>query len=61
VYLFANIFGLYVGPIPNAYPQIGDVTFIAGFVISAVLYYVTSMGLRKPATSPSAMTGTQAR
>jgi NCS1 family nucleobase:cation symporter-1 len=45
--LFANVFGLYVGPIPNSYPQIGDVTFIVGFVISAVLYYVLDLGLRK--------------
>jgi nucleobase:cation symporter-1, NCS1 family len=45
--LFANIFGLYVGPIANAYPQIGDVTFIVGFVISAVLYYAFNLGLRK--------------
>jgi len=45
--LFANIFGLYVGPIPNSYPQIGDITFIVGFVITAALYYVLDLGLRK--------------
>jgi NCS1 nucleoside transporter family len=53
--LFANIFGLYVGPIANSYPQIGDITFIVGFVISAVLYYVFDLGLRKqPAGSRAA-------
>jgi NCS1 nucleoside transporter family len=55
VWLFANIFGLYVGPIANSYPQIGDITFIVGFVISAVLYYVFDLGLRKqPAVPPAA-------
>ena len=48
--LFANVFGLYVGPIPNSYPQIGDITFIVGFVISAALYYVLDLGLRKETT-----------
>jgi NCS1 family nucleobase:cation symporter-1 len=53
--LFANVFGLYVAPIPTSYPQIGDVTFIVGFVITAVLYYVLDLGLRKqPAVTPGA-------
>lgn len=60
IYLFANVFGLYVGPIPNAYPQIGDVTFIAGFVISAVLYYVFNLGLRNETSADRTALGTRA-
>jgi NCS1 family nucleobase:cation symporter-1 len=60
VYLFANIFGLYVGPIPNSYPQIGDVTFIVGFAISAVLYYVLNLGLRKETSTAKASAGARA-
>jgi NCS1 nucleoside transporter family len=52
--LFANIFGLYVGPIANSYPQIGDITFIVGFVVTAVLYYVLDLGLRKQTSVTSA-------
>jgi nucleobase:cation symporter-1, NCS1 family len=47
VYLFANVFGLYIGPIPTNNPDVGDITFIVGFVITAVLYYVFNLGLRK--------------
>jgi NCS1 nucleoside transporter family len=53
--LFANVFGLYVAPIPNSYPQIGDITFIVGFVVTGVLYYVLDLGLRKqPAATTAA-------
>jgi purine-cytosine permease-like protein len=47
VYLFANVFGLYIGPIPTNNPDVGDITFIVGFLITAVLYYVFNLGLRK--------------
>jgi nucleobase:cation symporter-1, NCS1 family len=47
VYLFANVFGVYVGPIPTNNPDFGDITFIVGFVITAGLYYVFNLGLRK--------------
>jgi nucleobase:cation symporter-1, NCS1 family len=47
VYLFANVFGVYVGPIPTNNPDFGDITFIVGFLITAVLYYVFNLGLRK--------------
>jgi NCS1 family nucleobase:cation symporter-1 len=43
VYLFANVFGVYIGPIPTNNADVGDITFIVGFVITAVLYYVFSM------------------
>ncbi|HKW08025.1 MAG TPA: cytosine permease [Candidatus Dormibacteraeota bacterium] len=41
--LFGNVYGVYVGPIPNNNPGIGDVTFFVGFVMTAVLYYVFQM------------------
>ena len=47
IYLFANVFGLYIGPIPTSNGNFGDITFIVGFVIAAVLYYVFNLGLRK--------------
>jgi len=57
IYLFANVFGLYVGPIPTSNPAVGDVTFIVGFVISAVLYYVFNLGLRKQTAETRATLG----
>jgi nucleobase:cation symporter-1, NCS1 family len=59
VWLFANIFGFYVGPIANAHPQIGDVTFIVGFVITAALYYAFNLGLRKQTTGSKAVQGSR--
>jgi len=44
--LFANDFPLYVGKVPTAYPQLGDITFIVGFVISAGLYLLFNLGRR---------------
>jgi purine-cytosine permease-like protein len=58
--LFANIVGVYVGPIANSYPQIGDVTFIVGFVISAVLYYVFNLGLRSQTNGTKTAAGSRA-
>ena len=60
VYLFANVFGLYVGPVPTNNPQFGDITFIVGFVITAVLYYVFNLGLRKKTAEARASLGTRA-
>ena len=60
VWLFANIFGLYVGPIANSYPQIGDVTFIVGFVLTAALYYVFNFNLRKQTAEKRASMGSRA-
>src|SRR5438105_11734546 len=37
--LFSNN-ALYLGPIPKANAQVGDITFIVGFALSGVLYYV---------------------
>ena len=59
VYLFANDFGVYVGPIPTNNPQIGDITFIVGFIITGVLYYVFNLSLRKQTTEKRAALGSR--
>jgi NCS1 nucleoside transporter family len=40
VSLFANVYGLYIAPIPSHHPAFGDITFFVGFVLAAVLYAV---------------------
>jgi len=50
VWLFAST-AIYVGYVAFNYPQYGDLTFIVGFVISAVLYYVFSMLTRNQSAS----------
>ena len=52
VYLFGNVYGVWVGPIPNGNPQIGDITFVVGFILTAILYYVFCL------ISPSRVTTT---
>src|SRR6185436_16602477 len=56
VYLFANVFGVYIGPIPTNNPDVGDITFIVGFVLTAVLYYVFSTVSGKEMVSRTAAT-----
>jgi len=53
--LFGNVYGVYVGPIPNGNGGIGDITFIVGFVVTGVLYYVFDMVTRKAPTPSTAM------
>ncbi len=51
--LFSNN-AIYTGPIPKANASVGDITFIVGFVVTAVLYYAFSVATRKqPTTSPA--------
>jgi len=57
--LFANVYSIYTGPIPNGNPGIGDFTFIVGFVLTGVLYYAFNMVGRR-ATSPAGMAGSRA-
>ncbi len=53
VYLFGNVYGVWVGPIPTNNPGIGDITFFVGFVLTAVLYYVFQTLTRsQSATAP---------
>ena len=47
VYLFSNN-ELYLGPIPKANAAAGDLTFVVGFVLTAVLYWVFNLGGIKP-------------
>jgi NCS1 family nucleobase:cation symporter-1 len=60
VWLFANVGGLYIGTIANSSPNVGDITFIVGFVISAALYYVFNLGLRKQTAETRASLGSRA-
>src|SRR5438477_153392 len=57
--LFANVYSIYTGPIPNGNPGIGDFTFIVGFVLAGLLYYAFNM-LGRRATSPAGMAGSRA-
>ena len=41
--LFSNN-AIYTGPIPKAVPQVGDITFIVGFILSAAVYYALNRG-----------------
>jgi hypothetical protein len=50
VYFFANVYSVYTGPVPNGNPQIGDITFIVGFVLTGVLYYAFQMATRRQAS-----------
>src|SRR6266853_907438 len=53
VYLFGNVYGVWVGPIPTGNPGIGDITFFVGFALTAVLYYVFQMvGRTSTAATP---------
>jgi NCS1 nucleoside transporter family len=57
IWLFSNN-AIYTGPIPKNNPQVGDITFLVGFVVTAVLYYAFAMATGK--RSSSAPVGTRA-
>jgi len=59
VYLFANSTA-YTGPIAKNNPQLGDITFIVGFVITAVLYFAFNFGLRRQTSDTRSPVGTRA-
>jgi NCS1 family nucleobase:cation symporter-1 len=50
---------IYNGPFANTYPQLGDLTFIVGFVLTGVLYYVFNLGLRGRSAAPAAPIGSR--
>src|SRR5438105_9112345 len=52
VYLFGNVYGVWVGPIPTNNPGIGDITFFVGFVLTAALYWVFAL-VRTTSTAPT--------
>jgi purine-cytosine permease-like protein len=45
--IFSDNGVVYNGPFANAFPQLGDLTFVVGFVLTAILYFVFSADLRK--------------
>jgi NCS1 family nucleobase:cation symporter-1 len=55
VYLLGNVYGVWVGPIANNNPQIGDITPIVTFVLTAVLYYVFAMLTRSQAAAKTSV------
>src|SRR6266568_1630997 len=57
--LFGNAFSIYTGVVPNANPGIGDITFIVGFLLTAILYYAFSM-VGRTAPSQAGMAGSRA-
>ncbi|HAC46719.1 MAG TPA: cytosine permease [Chloroflexi bacterium] len=59
VYFFASN-SLYVGSVPNAHPEYGDLTFVVGFVITAVLYFVFNLGMRGQTSGAKAAAGSRA-
>jgi purine-cytosine permease-like protein len=44
IYLFADQYPFYVALVPTNVPAVGDLTFVVGFVLAAVLYYVLRGG-----------------
>jgi nucleobase:cation symporter-1, NCS1 family len=58
VFLFANVFSIYTGKVPEANPGIGDITFIVGFVLTGALYYAFNMMSRRE-TSTARMAGSR--
>ena len=59
VWLFASN-SLYVGYVAFNYPQYGDLTFIVGFVVTAVLYLAFNMNLRAQTAASAAPAGSRA-
>jgi purine-cytosine permease-like protein len=59
VWLFGNQ-TIYVGVLPKANPAFGDLTFVAGFIISGALYYVFNLGLRRQVSQAKTAAGSRA-
>jgi len=41
---------LFLGPVPSAHPELGDLSFFVGFVVSAVAYFLLNPALRRSRT-----------
>jgi NCS1 family nucleobase:cation symporter-1 len=54
IWLFANQYPKYIGPIPTHHPAFGDITFEVGFVLSGLIYFVLYK-LFKPAATTEAV------
>jgi NCS1 family nucleobase:cation symporter-1 len=59
VWLFSNT-ALYIGVVATAHPEVGDITFLVGFLITAALYYVFNLNLRKQTADKRAAMGSRA-
>ena len=59
VWLFSNT-ALYIGVVATTHPEVGDITFIVGFLITAALNYAFNLGLRKQTTEKRAAIGSRA-
>jgi nucleobase:cation symporter-1, NCS1 family len=64
IWLFANQYPKYVGPIPTHHPAFGDVTFEVGFVLTALIYVVLRSVFRPkssatPQTTDAELSGTK--
>jgi NCS1 family nucleobase:cation symporter-1 len=44
IYLFADQYPFYVAVVPTNFPAAGDLTFVVGFVLAALLYFVLKGG-----------------
>jgi NCS1 family nucleobase:cation symporter-1 len=54
IWLFANQYPKYIGPIPTHHPAFGDITFEAGFILSGLIYFVLYKALgRTVPTEPA--------
>ena len=49
---FFSAQAVYTGPVPKAVPQVGDLTFLVGFIVSALVYYALNARLRQRAARP---------
>ena len=55
IWLFADQ-SVYVGYVAFHYPQIGDMTFVIDFILSAAIYYLLRMSVFKPVARESIST-----
>ncbi|MBO0682017.1 MAG: cytosine permease [Candidatus Dormibacteraeota bacterium] len=43
---------IYTGPVPSHFPGIGDITFVVGFVVAAVVHLALNLNLRQTRATP---------
>jgi NCS1 family nucleobase:cation symporter-1 len=51
---------LFIGPVPRAIPELGDLSFFVGFVVTAVVYYALTAATRRPLTEDAETTAVEA-
>jgi NCS1 family nucleobase:cation symporter-1 len=59
VYFFANN-AIFLGAVPKANAAYGDLTFVVGFVIAGVLYFLFNLGTRRETSDSKAVAGSRA-